>query len=75
MLENSDKKNINTNRAGSYVNQIGGYKAFVPMPLPPNPPIQLDSEMISLLSLAERSLGRLDGAKCQRCNQTKDTLL
>src|SRR6266568_9580869 len=48
-------------RAGSYVSQIGGYKAFVPKPLPPDPPIHLDSEMIVLLSQAAMSLGRLDG--------------
>ncbi len=48
-------------RAGSYVSQIGGYKAFVPKPLPPDPPIQLDSEMILLLSQAAMALGRLDG--------------
>lgn len=49
-------------RAGNYANQIGGYQAFVPKPLPPDPSIQLDNEMVELLSLAERSLGRLDGA-------------
>ena len=49
-------------RAGNYANQIGGYKAFVPKPLPPDPPIQLDNEMIQLLSRADRALGRLDGA-------------
>ena len=53
---------MNTHRAGNYINQIGDYKAFVPKPLPPDPPIQLDDEIVYLLSLAERSLGRLDGA-------------
>jgi hypothetical protein len=53
---------MNTHRAGNYTNQIGGYKAFVPKPLPPDPPIQLDDEIVYLLSLAERSLGHLDGA-------------
>jgi len=53
---------MDTHRAGNYASQIGGYKAFVPKPLPPDPPIQLDNEMVHLLSLAERSLGRLDGA-------------
>jgi len=53
---------MNMNRAGSYINQIGGYKAFIPKPLPPDPPVQLDEEMIQLLALAERALGRLDGA-------------
>jgi len=61
-LEDGGEKNMNTYRAGKYASQIGGYKAFVPKPLPPDPPIQLDDEMVRLLSLAERSLGRLDGA-------------
>lgn len=51
----------NKNRAGSYVSQIGGYKAFVPKPLPPDPPIQFDKELLHLLSQADRELGRLDG--------------
>jgi Fic family protein len=57
----NDNKGINYDRAGSYVSQIGGYKAFVPKPLPPDPPIQLDTEMIQLLSQADLALGRLDG--------------
>ncbi len=61
-METGDGKTMNMNRAGTYSNQIGGYKAFVPKPLPPDPPVQLDDEMIHLLVLAERALGRLDGA-------------
>lgn len=38
-----------------------GYKSFVPAKLPPDPPIQYDAEMQSLLSAADRKLGRLDG--------------
>jgi Fic family protein len=56
-----DNRNINRNRAGSYIRQIEGYKAFVPKPLPPDPPIQSDSEIIQLLSQAAMALGRLDG--------------
>lgn len=48
-------------RTGEYLPQIGGYRAFVPRPLPPEPPIQLDSELTRLLSEADRALGRLDG--------------
>src|SRR5437660_10268821 len=58
----TENKDLNYGRAGNYVSQIGGYKAFVPKPLPPDPPIQLDNEMIQLLSRADRALGRLDGA-------------
>jgi len=56
-----DNRDTNYSRAGNYVSQIGGYKAFVPNTLPPDPPIQLDSEMILLLSEAATALGRLDG--------------
>jgi len=37
------------------------YKSFYPMPLPPEPPIIMDDEMISLLSNANRSMGILEG--------------
>src|SRR2546430_4983260 len=56
-----DNRSTNYDRAGSYIRQIEGYKAFFPNPLPPDPPIQLDSEMILLLSQAAMALGRLDG--------------
>jgi Fic family protein len=49
-------------RAGQYVEQIEGYKAFIPNPLPPEPEIMIDQEMWNLLSQADRALGRLDGA-------------
>lgn len=49
------------NRAGYFMNTNVGYKAFVPAKLPPEPPIQYDAEMQTLLSLADRKLGRLDG--------------
>ena len=48
-------------RAGRLVRQIAGYRAFVPAPLPPDPPLVMDTEMIRLLSDADRALGRLDG--------------
>src|SRR5258708_34083608 len=57
----SDNQDINQGRAGNYVAQIGDYKAFSPKPLPPNPPIRMDDEMIQLLSQADREIGRLDG--------------
>jgi cell filamentation protein, protein adenylyltransferase len=48
-------------RAGNYVKQLSGYRAFIPAPLPPDPPVKMDSEMAKLLSHADRVLGRLDG--------------
>lgn len=48
-------------RAGTWIRQGSGYRAFVPAPLPPTPPITVDEEMVRLLSQADRCLGRLDG--------------
>ena len=48
-------------RAGRFVKQPAGYTAFVPAPLPPDPPIQMDVSMIGLLSRADQAVGRLDG--------------
>nr|VFK80047.1 MAG: Fic/DOC family protein [Candidatus Kentron sp. SD] len=53
---------FSNNRAGRYVNQINGYKAFIPATLPPDPPIELEGELQNLLSRADRALGRLDGS-------------
>jgi hypothetical protein len=50
------------NRAGGYYLHITGYRAFIPNPLPPNPPIQIEGEIQALLSQADRALGRLDGS-------------
>lgn len=60
-MATSDNKNMHPGRAGTYASQIGGYKAFVPRPLPPDPSIKIDNEMIQLLSMADMALGRLDG--------------
>ena len=48
-------------RAGVFINQGSGYKSFKPKPLPPEPPLEMDAEMLKLLSDADRKLGRLDG--------------
>ena len=54
--------NANSNRAGRYVKQPTGYRAFIPNPLPPDPPVTISPEMQVLLSQADRALGRLDGS-------------
>ncbi len=51
-----------SNRAGTYLTQPTGYRAFIPAPLPPQPPLNLTGELQSLLSAADRALGRLDGS-------------
>ncbi len=48
-------------RAGQYHQQPSGYQAFIPNPLPPQPELIMNQEMIALLSKADRALGRLDG--------------
>jgi Fic family protein len=48
--------------SGAYVQQPSGYKAFIPQPLPPSPPIVIDDKMTTALSRADRALGRLDGS-------------
>ena len=49
-------------RAGRSVRQETGYSAFIPSPLPPDPPLVMDAEMQTFLSKADRALGRLDGS-------------
>ena len=38
-----------------------GYQAFVPKPLPPDPPLRWDADLLGRLSAAATALGRLDG--------------
>ena len=49
-------------RAGAYRRQPTGYRAFVPAPLPPSPPVHITGELQALLSQADLALGRLDGS-------------
>lgn len=49
-------------RAGQYVRQPSGFRAFIPANLPPDPPIVLDRETLAILSQADQAIGRLDGA-------------
>lgn len=49
-------------RSGTFRRQVEGYTAFIPDDLPPVPPIAFDDRMQTLLSVADRALGRLDGS-------------
>jgi Fic family protein len=49
-------------RAGRYVLQPAGYRAFLPASLPPNPPIRIEGKLQNMLSSADLALGRLDGS-------------
>ena len=51
-----------SNRVGHYVRQPTGYGAFVPKPLPFDPPMQMNEDLISTLSKADQALGRLDAS-------------
>ncbi len=56
------------NRAGEYRTNLTGelqYRSFLPYPLPPSPPIELDEETIKLLAKANRSIGILEGMSRQ----------
>ena len=48
-------------RAGTYIKQASGYRAFIPKALPPDPALAMDAEMVRLLAEASLGLGRLDG--------------
>lgn len=49
-----------SDRAGRFLAQATGYKAFVPAPLPPHPGVVFDGELRTLLSQADRDIARLD---------------
>jgi Fic family protein len=58
-------KTLSVNReAGRYITStVGGesYQAYLPAPLPPDPPMVLDGELLQWLEKANRAIGRLDG--------------
>lgn len=47
-------------RAGRFVTQATGYKAFLPAPLPPEPEVVFDGELRTSLCQADRDIARLD---------------
>lgn len=51
-----------SDRAGVYIKQLTGYQAFIPKPLPPDPPLVLSPQLLDMLSAADRAIGRLDSA-------------
>lgn len=53
---------MDTGRAGTYIRQPRGYRAFIPKPLPVDPPLVIDQGLWTKLSAGDRALGRLDGA-------------
>lgn len=61
-MEQTANPQLTPLRAGKYVHQPAGYRAFLPEPLPPNPPVEVGNDLQVLLSQADRALGRLDGS-------------
>lgn len=58
------KASFNNNRAGRWIKQQEGpepFACFHPFPLPPDPPVQYDTELQTLEEQANRALGRLEG--------------
>jgi len=56
------------NRGGHFIRQqtgVEGYSAFIPAPLPPDPPVDLRGEVARLHEAAANALGRLSGASSQ----------
>lgn len=51
-----------SSRAGRWQPQPEGYSAFVPRPLPPEPPLEFRAALRTRLSEADQALGRLDGS-------------
>ena len=52
------------NRAGGFISNLSGemsYKSFRPAPLPPNPPISFNNDLISKLIDANKKLSMLEG--------------
>ena len=59
----------NGGRAGTFIRQPSGFRAFIPRPLPPDsPPLELTLERTRLLSDATLALGRLDAAERIDCD-------
>lgn len=61
-MQNNDEKPRMANRAGCYVKQPTGYRAFIPCVLPPEPPPVISGSLQVSLSHADRALGRLAGS-------------
>ena len=61
-MKSASNEVSNLHRAGKYLTQPHGYRAFIPESLPPDPPIRISGALQEQLSKADRALGRLDGS-------------
>jgi hypothetical protein len=46
-------------RAGREIRQSEGYQAYIPAPLPPDPPLRFDAQLATVLAGAGTAVGRL----------------
>lgn len=56
------------NRAGTYRSNLSGeaaYRSFVPSPLPPNPGVEMDEELVSLLVKANNAVTALESVSAR----------
>jgi Fic family protein len=60
-MDQNSSPQLSSNRAGGFITQLNGYKAFLPAPLPPNPPVTQDEELTFLLTNATHAVGKLSG--------------
>ena len=60
VISESKGRELAMHRSGNYILQPTGYRAFIPSPLPPSPPISMSEELILQLSEADIALGGLD---------------
>ena len=59
-----DTGQVMKRKSGDYLTQTvtgESYQAYMPAPLPPEPPLVLDGGLLQLMDQANRALGRLDG--------------
>ena len=61
-MVNAGNNKRRDDRAGRYVTQASGYRAFIPVPLPLALGVRIEGELQRLLSDADRAIGRLDGS-------------
>jgi Fic family protein len=61
-LVNTANGGTQPERAGAYVVSPGGFRAFIPKPLPPEPALQWEPGLVRLLSEAGTALTALDSA-------------
>lgn len=69
MADNQTEQDANP-RIGRYVSTVAFdeiVRAYIPPPLPPNPPLEFSPRLLLRLSEADRAVGRLSRRGCRPC--------